>query len=94
MSESENFIFLPINAIKFDEGLDRQDLPRYRALTVVAEAADGHIAQLVEQLTLNQRVVGSIPTVPTIFLKRGPYGPFFLHQASLGLSETFHRRFS
>ena len=27
---------------------------------------DGCIAQLVEQLTLNQRVVGSIPTAPTI----------------------------
>ena len=26
----------------------------------------GRIAQLVEQLTLNQRVVGSIPTAPTI----------------------------
>ncbi len=26
----------------------------------------GCIAQLVEQLTLNQRVVGSIPTAPTI----------------------------
>jgi hypothetical protein len=28
---------------------------------------EGCIAQLVEQLTLNQRVVGSIPTAPTIF---------------------------
>ena len=27
----------------------------------------GPLAQLVEQLTLNQRVVGSIPTRPTIF---------------------------
>jgi hypothetical protein len=27
---------------------------------------DGRIAQLVEQLTLNQRVVGSRPTAPTI----------------------------
>lgn len=26
----------------------------------------GRLAQLVEQLTLNQRVVGSIPTAPTI----------------------------
>ena len=25
----------------------------------------GRLAQLVEQLTLNQRVVGSIPTAPT-----------------------------
>ncbi len=28
-------------------------------------ANGGHLAQLVEQLTLNQRVVGSNPTVPT-----------------------------
>jgi len=28
---------------------------------------DGRLAQLVEQLTLNQRVVGSKPTAPTIF---------------------------
>ena len=27
----------------------------------------GPLAQLVEQLTLNQRVVGSIPTRPTIY---------------------------
>ena len=27
----------------------------------------GRIAQLVEQLTLNQRVIGSIPIAPTIF---------------------------
>ena len=27
----------------------------------------GRIAQLVEQLTLNQRVVGSNPTAPTIY---------------------------
>ena len=27
---------------------------------------DGRLAQLVEQLTLNQRVVGSSPTAPTI----------------------------
>lgn len=26
----------------------------------------GHLAQLVEQLTLNQRVIGSSPIVPTI----------------------------
>ena len=29
----------------------------------------GRIAQLVEQLTLNQRVIGSIPIAPTIFFK-------------------------
>ncbi len=73
-------MFLSINAIKCCEGLDRQDLPRYRALTVVAKAADGHIAQLVEQLTLNQRVVGSIPTVPTISFETRAAWPFFLAQ--------------
>ena len=31
-----------------------------------AIACDGRLAQLVEQLTLNQRVVGSRPTAPTI----------------------------
>ena len=31
------------------------------------EAWSGRIAQLVEQLTLNQRVVGSSPTAPTKF---------------------------
>jgi hypothetical protein len=30
-------------------------------------AMDGRIAQLVEQLTLNQRVQGSSPCAPTIF---------------------------
>jgi stress-induced morphogen len=29
----------------------------------------GRLAQLVEQLTLNQRVVGSIPTAPTIKIR-------------------------
>jgi hypothetical protein len=33
-----------------------------RALIV----SDGRIAQLVEQLTLNQRVLGSSPSAPTI----------------------------
>ena len=28
----------------------------------------GHLAQLVEQLTLNQRVIGSNPIVPTILV--------------------------
>ena len=31
-----------------------------------AKLCEGHLAQLVEQLTFNQCVVGSIPTVPTI----------------------------
>jgi hypothetical protein len=36
---------------------------------------DGPLAQLVEQLTLNQLVVGSIPTRPTIYRKqhKNPY---------------------
>ena len=33
----------------------------------VGRAGQGRIAQLVEQLTLNQRVVGSNPTAPTKF---------------------------
>ena len=32
---------------------------------IVTEGHEGPLAQLVEQLTLNQRVVGSIPTRPT-----------------------------
>jgi hypothetical protein len=41
---------------------------------------DGRIAQLVEQLTLNQRVQGSSPCAPTIEIKgladiRQPYTP-------------------
>jgi hypothetical protein len=35
---------------------------------------DGRLAQLVEQLTLNQRVVGSNPTAPTKSLMRGHIG--------------------
>ena len=31
----------------------------------MGRAGEGRIAQLVEQLTLNQRVVGSSPTAPT-----------------------------
>ena len=41
-------------------GLTREPRPR---------DFDGRIAQLVEQLTLNQRVVGSSPTAPTIEIK-------------------------
>ena len=32
---------------------------------MIEDTSCGHLAQLVEQLTLNQRVVGSNPTVPT-----------------------------
>src|SRR3989442_158896 len=45
-----------------------QYVPRPRAGGVMRLSSwDGCIAQLVEQLTLNQRVVGSSPTTPTIF---------------------------
>ncbi len=37
-----------------------------KSLIHLREVFDGPLAQLVEQLTLNQRVVGSIPTRPTI----------------------------
>ena len=33
----------------------------------ISEHGDGRIAQLAEQLTLNQRVQGSNPCAPTIF---------------------------
>ena len=39
---------------------------RLAAGTFLAWPTRGRIAQLVEQLTLNQRVVGSNPTAPTI----------------------------
>jgi hypothetical protein len=39
-----------------------------RALGGLSAAAIGRIAQLVEQLTLNQRVPGSSPGAPTKFL--------------------------
>ena len=35
-----------------------------------ASLMDGRIAQVVEQLTLNQRVVGSSPTAPTKEIKK------------------------
>ena len=35
-----------------------------------AGLSDGPLAQLVEQLTLNQLVVGSIPTRPTNFTQK------------------------
>jgi hypothetical protein len=40
---------------------------------VVRERFIGPLAQLVEQLTLNQLVVGSIPTRPTISLKNNKF---------------------
>jgi hypothetical protein len=40
-------------------------LDRRLSATKAAKAWSGRIAQLVEQLTLNQRVVGSSPTAPT-----------------------------
>ena len=62
----------------FKKGWTGRNCPVIERSLSVVTAADGHIAQLVEQLTLNQRVVGSIPTVPTILLKKGPHGPFFM----------------
>ena len=63
----------------FKKGWTGRICPVIEPSLSVVKAADGHIAQLVEQLTLNQRVVGSIPTVPTILSKKGPHGPFFMH---------------
>ena len=45
------------------------------------ERFDGRLAQLVEQLTLNQRVVGSSPTAPTI---KAPIKAAFLVTLQLG----------
>jgi hypothetical protein len=41
----------------------------WKCLTFAKVGGLGRIAQLVEQLTLNQRVQGSNPCAPTIFLK-------------------------
>jgi hypothetical protein len=43
--------------------------PFSRAAALIASRFDGRIAQLVEQLTLNQRVHGSSPCTPTIKIK-------------------------
>jgi hypothetical protein len=65
----------------FKKGWTGRKCPVIEPSLSVVTAADGHIAQLVEQLTLNQRVVGSIPTVPTKFTKEtkwltsGPQAP-------------------
>jgi hypothetical protein len=46
------------------KGLDR--LERYGYMRAIRlRAVRGCVAQLVEQLTLNQRVTGSIPVAPT-----------------------------
>src|SRR6185369_13801420 len=45
------------NRVRSDRGANRS----------LRDPASGRIAQLVEQLTLNQRVVGSSPTAPTTF---------------------------
>ena len=53
-------------------GLDKPESTRYKAASFAAPRlsrrtrTDGRIAQLVEQLTLNQRVQGSSPCAPTI----------------------------
>ena len=49
----------------------------------------GRIAQLVEQLTLNQRVVGSSPTAPTIVFK--DLRPPKALPMSIGVSSGFDR---
>ena len=51
---------------------------------------NGPLAQLVEQLTLNQRVVGSIPTRPTIILIELARKPSAIttNRVSLGVSES------
>jgi sporulation-control protein spo0M len=53
-------------------GLDKLETLAYSRACAEAKVKsafhtkDGRIAQVVEQLTLNQRVVGSSPTAPTI----------------------------
>ena len=51
----------------------------------------GPLAQLVEQLTLNQLVVGSIPTRPTNSIKalRLFYGGVFLYVSTLSSTVTW-----
>jgi hypothetical protein len=45
-------------------------MARFRSARCIYPAPEwGRLAQLVEQLTLNQRVVGSNPSASTIFLK-------------------------
>ena len=53
------------------EGLDKTALGAMKRALVVQEFAlvGGRIAQLVEQLTLNQRVQGSNPCAPTNEIK-------------------------
>jgi hypothetical protein len=49
------------------------------------KAVPGPLAQLVEQLTLNQLVVGSNPTRPTSYRRtRSDAGPFFIHGTKNG----------
>src|ERR1700681_3440643 len=48
-------------------------LDRRLSATTALEAWSGRIAQLVEQLTLNQRVVGSSPTAPTNHIADPPH---------------------
>ena len=58
-----------LRCIIFRKALDRGNDLCYIPLRLQRFAAgdfDGRIAQLVEQLTLNQRVLGSSPSAPTI----------------------------
>lgn len=48
--------------------------------------AGGRVAQLVEQLTLNQRVTGSIPVAPTKIKTTNIHNERRFTKAALGLS--------
>ena len=62
------------------------------ALAVTENGHDGRIAQLVEQLTLNQRVVGSSPTASTKLFKHlgenlPTFGPSSLYWGNVGVTD-------
>ena len=61
-------------------------LPKRRTSGRPAIARDGRIAQLVEQLTLNQRVLGSSPSASTIFADRDPWARTMNGGESLAVS--------
>ena len=59
----------PAKAVAFRRWTARRHPGKRRRLRVVPSRACGHIAELVEQLTLNQRVQGSSPCAPTNEIK-------------------------
>lgn len=66
MSNSQpDVVAVPSRHKVYKKGWTGKICPVIEPSLVAAKTADGHIAQLVEQLTLNQRVTGSIPVVPT-----------------------------